>query len=167
MKTIRKNNYSAIILITSLLFFQCSDDGDNKKENDNNTGDSNTVIINDNGSGTGTRTWHSDSIYVLDGFVYVNSGQTLTIEPGTVIKGKPGQGSDASALIVARGAKIKAEGKKDNPIIFTAESDDLDGNVSVNSRGLWGGVIILGSAQLNSTPGKTQIEGIPTSETRG
>ena len=28
--------------------------------------------------------------------------KTLTIEPGTVIKGKLGQGADASALVVAR-----------------------------------------------------------------
>ena len=49
---------------------------------------SNTVTITDNGSGTGTTTWTNDKVYLLDGFVFVNSGQTLTIQPGTVIKGK-------------------------------------------------------------------------------
>ena len=42
--------------------------------------------------GTGTTTWTKlTNVYgLLDGFVFVNSGQTLTIEAGTVVKGKPG-----------------------------------------------------------------------------
>ena len=46
------------------------------------------IVIADDGSGTGTTTWSSDNVYILDGFVFVNPGQTLTIEPGTVIKGR-------------------------------------------------------------------------------
>ncbi len=118
-------------------------------------------------TGTGTTTWKSGKTYFLQGFVFVNDGQTLTIEPGCVIKGKAGQGENASALIVARGGTIIAEGTADNPIIFTAEADDLNGSVSITDRGLWGGLIILGNAKLNSTPGESQIEGIPTSEARG
>ncbi|MGB0138058.1 MAG: hypothetical protein ACPF83_12540, partial [Flavobacteriales bacterium] len=45
------------------------------------------VTITDSGSGTGTTTWTCDNTYFLDGYVFVNSGQVLTIEPGTVIKG--------------------------------------------------------------------------------
>ena len=37
----------------------------------------------------------------------------------------------------------------------------------LDARGLWGGVIILGRASLNSEPGETPIEGIPTTESRG
>ena len=55
-------------------------------------------------------TWHSDSIYTLRGRVIVTSGATLTIEPGTVIKGEMGNGSMASCLLVARGGKIDAVG---------------------------------------------------------
>ncbi|NOX47972.1 MAG: hypothetical protein GXO89_13440 [Chlorobi bacterium] len=123
--------------------------------------------ISDNGSGTGTTTWKSGKTYFIEGFVFVNEGQTLTIEPGCIIKGKAGQGENASALIVARGGKILAEGTADNPIVFTAEADDLNGSVSTTDRGLWGGLIVLGKAGLNSTPGESQIEGIPTSEPRG
>lgn len=128
-----------------------------------------TKTILDNGNGTGTATWSNDTTYLLDGFVFVNSGQTLTIEPGTVIKGKPGQTTDASALIVARGGKIMAAGTAEEPIIFTAEQDDVTNpfDIPENTRGLWGGVIILGNAQLNSSPGETAIEGIPTTEPRG
>ena len=129
----------------------------------------NTVTITDNGNGTGTTTWTKDNTYILDGLVFVNSGQTLTIEPGTVIKGKPGQTTDASALIVARGGKINAAGTAEEPIIFTAEQDDLANpfDIPAGTKGLWGGVIILGNAQLNSTPGESAIEGIPTTEPRG
>ncbi|MEZ4829698.1 MAG: T9SS type A sorting domain-containing protein [Bacteroidia bacterium] len=128
-----------------------------------------TKTIQDNGNGTGTVTWSNDTTYILDGFVFVNSGQTLTIEAGTVVKGKPGQTTDASALVVARGGKIMAQGTADAPIIFTAEADDVTNpfDIPENTTGLWGGVIILGNAQLNSSPGESAIEGIPTTETRG
>ncbi len=125
------------------------------------------VVITDMGEGTGTTTWRSDKTYILDGFVFVNAGQTLTIEPGTVIKGKAGQGSNASALIVAKNGTIMAEGTASAPIVFTFENDPLDGSIPVQTKGQWGGVIVLGNARLNSSPGSSQIEGIPTSETRG
>ena len=125
------------------------------------------ITVKDDGNGVGTVTWTANNTYLLDGFCFVNSGQVLTIEPGTVIKGKSGQGENASALIVARGGKIMAEGTKEAPIIFTCESDDLNGSVGLADRGLWGGVILLGNARLNSTPGESQIEGIPTNEPRG
>ena len=75
-------------------------------------------------------TWTSDNVYILDGFVFVGNGQTLNIEAGTIIKGKPGQEENASALIIAKGGKIMANGTADNPIIFTAEADDLAGSVA-------------------------------------
>ena len=114
-------------------------------------------------------TWTSENIYMLNGFVFVDSTASLTIEAGTVIKGKPGQGETASALIVARGGKIFANGTATRPIIFTAEADDVSDpfDLPPDVRGLWGGLIILGTARLNSTPGQTAIEGIPTTEKRG
>lgn len=110
--------------------------------------------------------WTKDNTYILDGFVFVNDGQTLNIEAGTVIKGKSGEAENASALIIAQGGKIMAMGTAAEPIIFTAEGDDGSGQ-SPATRGLWGGLIILGKAGLNSTPGTSAIEGIPTNEPRG
>ncbi|MEX0600213.1 MAG: T9SS type A sorting domain-containing protein, partial [Rhodothermales bacterium] len=54
-------------------------------------------------------------------------------------------------------------------IIFTAEADDVTDpdDLPLDARGLWGGVLIHGKADLNSTPGETTVEGIPTSEPRG
>ncbi len=127
----------------------------------------NVIRIADNGEGTGTTTWTANNTYILDGLVFVNDGQTLTIEAGTIIKGRAGQGENASALIVARGGKIMAEGTAELPIIFTAEADDLNGSVADLDDGLWGGVIILGKAILNTVPGEQQIEGIPQTESRG
>jgi hypothetical protein len=123
--------------------------------------------ITDQGGGTGTVTWTADKEYIINGFVFVNDGQTLTIEAGTVIRARTGQGSMASALIVARGGTIIAEGSQLNPIIFTVEGDDLEGSVALEARGLWGGLIILGNASINTKSGEDLIEGIPISEPRG
>jgi hypothetical protein len=160
-----KLNYQLLAILLSafvLAFSACSKDEDPEPETEP---DEYTIV--DDGNGTGTTTWLSGKTYLLEGFVFVNDGQVLTIAPGCVVKGKPGQGENASALIVARGGKIVAEGTADNPIIFTAEADDLNGSVAITDRGLWGGLIVLGKASLNSTPGESQIEGIPTNEPRG
>ncbi len=125
------------------------------------------VTITDSGAGTGTTTWDSKNTYILDGLVFVNDGQTLTIEPGTVIRGRTGQGTEASALVVARGGKIIARGTPEAPIIFTVDGDDLEGSVPVDSKGLWGGLIVLGNAPLNASGGEAAIEGISISEPRG
>lgn len=123
--------------------------------------------ITDQGGGTGTVTWSADKEYVISGFVFVNDGQTLTIEAGAVIRFRTGQGSLASALIVARGGTLIAEGTSSEPIIFTVEGDDLEGSVPLEARGLWGGLIILGNATINTESGEDLIEGIPVSEPRG
>lgn len=162
----KKNNYqllTLVFIVFVLAFTTCKKDDDD----DQLIPEPDEYTISDDGNGTGTTTWKSGKTYHLDGFVFVNEGQTLTIEPGCVIKGKPGQGENASALIVARGGKIIAEGNANNPIIFTAEADDLSGLLAITDRGLWGGLIILGKGKLNSSPGETQIEGIPTNEPRG
>ncbi|MFW5701644.1 MAG: T9SS C-terminal target domain-containing protein, partial [Bacteroidota bacterium] len=114
-------------------------------------------------------TWTNDNVYILNGFVFVEDGAVLNIQAGTVIKGKHGEAESASALIVARGGKIYAEGTADNPIIFTHIDDDpYDLTDSpLDASGQWGGVIILGKASVNTTGGVAQIEGIPSSEPRG
>ncbi|WP_347838999.1 hypothetical protein [uncultured Draconibacterium sp.] len=128
-------------------------------------GDGETIT--DNGKGTGTVTWSKDREYVLEGLVFVNDGQTLTIDAGTVIRFRVGQAENASALIVARGGKIIANGTREEPIIFTVEGDDLKGSIDTNVRGLWGGLIILGNAPINLEGGEASIEGIPLAEPRG
>jgi hypothetical protein len=131
-----------------------------------------TITVQDLGNGLAPRadevTWSSDYTYLLDGRVFVNDGQTLRIEAGTVVKAEGGVGTAASALIVARGGQIFAEGTAAEPIVFTSEADDLADPADLEAQGgLWGGVVILGRARTNTVPGVRAIEGIPTSETRG
>ena len=123
----------------------------------------------------GNVTFTSDNTYLLSGLVFVEDGETLTIEPGTVIKGRAsGTSGEDTALIVARGGRIFADGTARNPIIFTAEADDVNDPDDIllssptASRGLWGGVIILGRASINTATGENNIEGIDAStEPRG
>ncbi len=119
-----------------------------------------------------TVTLSSDTTYILNGWVFVEDGAVLNIEAGTVIKGMPGTGENSSALIIARGGKIYAEGDAGNPIIFTSTSDDVEDPTDLTpaDRGLWGGIIVLGKSVLNLTSGgggEGQIEGIAATEVRG
>ena len=90
-----------------------------------------------------------DKLWILDQKVYVPAFKTLVIQPGTVIKGRAGGVNNANALIVERDGDIIAAGTSDCPIIFTAETDPLDGSFGITNRGLWGGVVILGKATNN------------------
>ena len=90
--------------------------------------------------------------YILDVKIYIPSGQTLTIAPGSVIKGRDNsaQGpSYATALVIEKGGKIMAPGTESCPIVFTAEADPLDGTYLVKNSGKWGGVVLLGKATNN------------------
>jgi len=125
---------------------------------------SSTVTITDSDINAGDKVyWTSDKTYILDGLVFVEDGAVLNIEAGTVIKGKPGQGDQSSALIIAQGAKIYAEGTADAPIIFTAESDDVSDptDLVLPATNLWGGLIMLGKAKINTSAGVGNIEGLP------
>ncbi len=120
-------------------------------------------------------TWTADRIWELDGKVVVEQGATLTIEPGTIIKGRTGTGALASALVIARGAKIEAVGTVEHPIIFTSVLDNIKlgektgTNLDEKDRQKWGGVILLGKAKVSAKIGDTegQIEGIPADEDYG
>jgi hypothetical protein len=108
-------------------------------------------VIVSNQTITGDVTWASTNVYILTNYVYVLGGATLRIEPGTVIKGRNGTAPNFGSLFVCRGGKIIAEGTPHNPIIFTAEEDDLTDaeDLRVTDRGLWGGLVILGNARIN------------------
>ncbi|MCB0645537.1 MAG: hypothetical protein KDC49_02670 [Saprospiraceae bacterium] len=124
--------------------------------------------VNVTGNITSNTTWTADKIYVLNGKVYVTNGVTLTIQPGTIIKGGEGANTLASALVIARGAKILAEGTAEKPIIFTTVVDgikpgQINSTLTKTDLGKWGGLIVLGKAPVSAANGdvETQIEGIP------
>lgn len=145
------------------------DDGSCKYASSNN--DDGVVYITENISEN--TTWTSDKVHILSTRVAVLSGATLTIEPGTIIKGEVGSGPNATALIIARGAKIMAEGTADAPIIFTTIADEIQPgqidspNMSPELDGLWGGLIVLGNAPISAVNPSIQIEGIPPSDQNG
>lgn len=134
----------------------------------------NTNIIKE-GFISANETWVSTEIYELKGKVVVESGATLTIEPGTIIKGQQGTGTNASALVIAKGAMINAVGTATNPIIFTSVLDNIvEGqltgtNLDEGDQGKWGGIMILGDAPISAADGDvlSQIEGIPVTDTYG
>lgn len=175
MKKLNLSFMTFAVLAASLLMFSCKDDDDN---NTTNTGTDpkaptitevgNTVRVRDNGGGIGTRTLTADKTWILENLTFVNEGQVLTIQPGTVIKGAVSAGENASALAVARGGRIIAEGTAEKPIIFTTEEDDVNNpNEAVDKlTGRWGGVLLLGRARTNTVPSEQAIEGIPTTEAR-
>lgn len=108
---------------------------------------------------TSSTTWTSNNVYLIKGFFYVRDGATLTIQPGTVIRGDH---DTKGSLIIERGAKLMAEGTLDQPIVFTS-------NYAPGSRGYgdWGGVILCGKATINVAGGTAVIEGGPTSSYGG
>ena len=118
-------------------------------------------------------TWKSGNVYTLGGRIAVLAGVTLTIEPGVIIKGEAGTGANATALLIARGATLLAEGTETSPIIFTSEADDImpgsiaSPNLDPTLDGLWGGLIVLGNAPISADAASVQIEGIPASDQNG
>lgn len=167
-----------LFVAMGFLLTSCADD--DMVDPDPDPEDENVVTANI----TSNTTWDSETIYVLGGRISVESGATLTIEPGTVIKGQAGTGPNATALLVARGGKLIAEGTADLPIIFTSIADEItpedvaagnfaSPNLDPDINGLWGGVIVLGNARISASNdndedvSEVQIEGVPTSDPNG
>ncbi len=85
----------------------------------------------------------------LDGWVYVEDGATLTISPGTIIRG-----TERSALIIKKGAKINAIGTSEAPIVFTS-----DQGAGFRGSSNWGGIVICGKGIVNTAGGEKITEG--------
>lgn len=79
--------------------------------------------------------------YTLKGYVYVTEGNTLTIAPGAVVVSDI---TEKGALIIERGAKLIADGRATDPIVFTSGKA-----IGQRTPGDWGGIILLGKAPTN------------------
>lgn len=145
------------LMISASLLTGCKKDED-KEETPSNVVNFTLTTLSDGtiqveGSTNQTVNFVSTKTYLFKGFVYVEEGGVLNIEPGTIVKGdKASKGS----LIVKRGGKINAIGTATDPIVFTS-------NEPIGSRnpGDWGGLIICGRAPINLAGGEGQIEGGP------
>src|SRR5262245_28331556 len=157
-----KKNIFYLIAISAMFITSCR-----KIETD---GEKEVIIVNGGGGGGGGTTGQTITVsgrinadttfrkgnsYILKGLVYIVGNHTLTIEPGTVIKGSF-SGADVAALIITRGSKINAAGTATDPIVFTS------GAITPQS-GDWGGIVLCGKASINAsyngTNGLYQVEG--------
>ena len=96
---------------------------------------------------TANETW--SGVIKLDGWVYVDAGATLTIEPGTIIRG-----TERSVLSIERGAKIIAAGTRTKPIVFTSSQ-----GAGFRGPSDWAGLVINGKAPNNLPGGVGVAEG--------
>ena len=132
-------------------------------------GDTEIIIVGGGNSGGQTITLqgriNADTIlrkqntYILKGLVYMVGNHTMTIEPGTIIKGSF-SGADVATLIITRGSKLHAAGTPTEPIIFTSAAPNPQ-------SGDWGGIVICGKASVNTSftgigggPGVYEVEGV-------
>ena len=137
-----KKILSLLAFVSIIAFFAC--------EKENPTPDPDPVAVNELTGDLTTRTLTADKKWVLKGQVFVRSGQVLTIEPGTVIFGDK---ATRGTLVIDKGGKIEAAGTADKPIVFTSNQP-----AGVRDRGDWGGLVILGRANVNQP--EPSIEGI-------
>lgn len=136
------NQLVAMFFAASVVFVSCNNDDDNDPDPDPIAQDS--VMV-----GNITKDTTLSGVAYIKGFVYVKEGVTLTIEPGTVVKGILGY---RSSLVIERGGKLMAEGTAQNPIVFTS-----DAPAGARRSGDWGGVVICGKAPVNKT--EPEVEG--------
>jgi hypothetical protein len=102
---------------------------------------------------TADRTLSADTLYVLSGFVKVQSGATITIPAGTTIVGDTAVAMAGSSLWILRGAQIDAQGTADAPIVFTSGRPE-----GSRAPGDWGGILIIGNGEINKS-GTVNTEG--------
>ena len=81
-------------------------------------------------------------LYIDNGPVLMAAGTTLTVPAGMTVKAAP-VGVNAY-IAIQQGARIIANGTANNPIVFTS-------NAATPSTGDWGGLVVCGSASINST----------------
>jgi hypothetical protein len=90
---------------------------------------------------TSNTRWTRDKVYIVTKMIFVTNSATLTIEPGTIVrgvrKGSVGSGfaREPGTLIVSRTGKIVANGTPDDPIIMTSIDDpNVPGGLSTVPR---------------------------------
>lgn len=85
--------------------------------------------------------------WLPQGQVNILDGATVTVEPNTEVVGGSSGGVDF--MVVRQGAKMIADGSRDNPIVMRG--------VESLARGEWGGLAINGYAPINGCPEGTEV----------
>jgi hypothetical protein len=121
------------LTMLSIAMVSCS------KDDNNTTTPKGAGVL--SGTISANRTLSADTVYTLSGYVYVPAGVTLTIQPGTLIKGDV---AVTASLIIERGGKINAAGTAEKPIVFTSGRP-----AGSRAAGDWGGIFICGKGITN------------------
>lgn len=111
------------------------------------------------GNITTNTTWTNDRVWEVSGVVRV-IGAKLTIQPGTFIKAKVLASGATGVVVITKTGQIDAQGTATAPVIFTSYNL-LDGNATTKATpGDFGGVVLLGDAQVNTGVTTNIIEGL-------
>lgn len=110
------------------------------------------------GTLTTNKTLTEGTPWTIKGQYIVNSGVTLTVEPGAIIKGDK---ATKGLLIIKPGGKLVAVGTALKPIVFTSSQP-----VNERDRGDWGGIVWLGNAFVNQSSAPA-VEGVSPAQTYG
>jgi len=135
------------VLLAALLLATISCSDDNSLVGNGNDEDGEFITLEGD---LQTQVLTKSNKYMLMGQVFVRDGRVLTIEPGTVIFGDK---RTRATLIIDKGGKIIADGTREEPIVFTSAQEP-----GVRDRGDWGGLILLGRANVNQP--NPAIEGV-------
>jgi hypothetical protein len=138
-----KKNLLYFALATVIVTTSCKKDDD---KNDPAPTNQNEILSGD----LTTRTLDASKKYLLQGNVFVRSGQKLTIPEGTVIFGDK---RTKGTLVIDEGGQIEAIGTAEKPIVFTSEQEEGE-----RDKGDWGGIVMLGRANCNQN--RPAIEGV-------
>lgn len=128
----------------SAAFVEIGKAGDNFTSDVNSPGAFNVII--------GNKRFTRNNVYILTRIIFVGPGATLTIEPGTIIRGVKsgatgsGIATEPGTLVVARDAKVVANATPDDPIVMT----------SIDDPNVIGGDSTIPASYVNSQ-GTTQI----------
>lgn len=151
-----KKTYLYVLLAVVLAFALTGCDlfnGGGNNSGEDNPYDADVVL---DGTISEDMTLEAGDYILLTGQTFVDSGVTLTLNPGVTVEALPDDGEGlAPCLVIKRGGTIMAEGTAANPITFTSYLPE-----DMKSRGTWGGLIVLGSAPINKDGGEAFVEGL-------
>jgi len=127
--------------------------------------------------------WTRDKVYILDRITFIASGCTVTIEPGTLVRGEihtivgdasdPTKPSDPGTLVVCNGGKLVAAGTSEAAILFTSiDNPNVPGGFETippfENYGITAGVQTVGGSTITVVNGQRELRtggvlvGLPT-----
>ena len=108
------------------------------------------------GNITDVRALSADTVYTLEGKVYIKDGGVMFVPPGTIIRGDK---DSKGMLICTKTGILAAQGTPEQPIIFTSSEA-----IGERQAGDWGGLVFCGNAGINATGGSASLPGLDAAD---